>query len=198
MKKTMVRITTLALMVAGTSMAMAHGFGPHGGHPHAMGMGPAQCMTQQADVSRLDYLKAFYESVAKTMTLTEKQAKVWKSYVDTRLAVFEERAKWRQAHKVPCMDEQTRLERRADKARLNVKLTEKVAQQRAELLKVLDPKQKLVLETYEFKKGPKARFHAGPQHRPHCNAAPCPIGKGPGMTPPCPKAKAGATDGGKV
>ena len=177
MKKTMVRITTLVLMAAGASMALAHGFGPHGGHPHGMGMGPGKCLTQQVDVSRLDYMKAFYESVGKTLTLTEKQTKVWKSYVDTRLAAFEERAKWRQAHKVPCMDEQTRLERRVDKARLNAKLTEKVAQQRAELLKVLDPQQKMVLEAYEFKKGPKARFNGGPQHRPHFNTAPFPNGK---------------------
>ena len=83
MKKTMIRITTLILMAAGASMATAHGFAHHHGHP--LGMNSGKCFTQDAGTYRLDYMKAFYESVGKTLTLTDKQANVWQQYVDTRL-----------------------------------------------------------------------------------------------------------------
>ncbi len=101
---------------------------------------------QAPQYSRADQVAARYEGLANMLTLKAEQQSAWKAYVDARVALAAPQKKWDK----PAVDTQERLERRAEAAEARVALLKTVTSARAELLKILSPEQKYVLESYEF------------------------------------------------
>ncbi len=93
-----------------------------------------------------DYQAAGWEAVARLVTITPEQQGAWKAYVDARTAL--DMMPGVQFDK-PAVDEQSRLERRAQVAKVRADLLEKAVAARTELFKVLSPEQKYVLESFE-------------------------------------------------
>lgn len=93
-----------------------------------------------------DYQAAGWEAVARLVTITPEQQGAWKAYVDARTAL--DMMSGVQFDK-PAVDEQSRLERRAQVAKVRADLLERAVAARTELFKVLSPEQKYVLESFE-------------------------------------------------
>ena len=119
-----------------------------------------------------------YEALERMLTLKEDQVSAWKAYVDARVALGQPG----KAYDKPAVDTQDRLERRAERAEARAAQIRTVAQSRAELLKVLTPEQKFVMEKFEVQHQ-GVRRHANPHHGvmqgPGCggvppHGAPCP------------------------
>ncbi|WP_295476859.1 Spy/CpxP family protein refolding chaperone [uncultured Sutterella sp.] len=155
-----------ALCVAGAAVAAPW----H--HGEDVPRGDAPCAGYSAE----DVRAAGWASMERILTLKPEQQAAWKAYVEARTALDQmPGAKFDK----PAVDVQTRLERRAQVAKIRADLLGKTAAARAELFKALSPEQKYVLESYELmhsghgmRGGDKPRvsqgFH-GP-HNPQCPA----------------------------
>lgn len=166
MKNTHKIITSLAalgaLCVGSVAIAQPwHHGGPDGGR-----MGPgAECpMGGPGPQPGFDgrnaqeVRSARWAALASMLTLKPEQEGAWKAYVEARDALktpFGEQQKY-------AADEQTRLENRAERAKIRADQLARVAAARAELLKVLSPEQKYVLEGMEFHHGRRG-FADGPR-----------------------------------
>ena len=82
------------------------------------------------------------------------------------------------------VDVQTRLQLRADRAKVRADLLAKSAQARADLLNVLSPEQKYVLEGMEFHHGARM-MDRGPYHKGGFDADRGPGPRGPMNAAPC-------------
>ena len=89
------------------------------------------------------------------LTVKDNQKDAFKAYTDAKMKWFDVRY----VAKEKTFDEQTRLEAKARRMKSATAALEDVAAKRAALWKVLDPQQKMVLETYE-----KLQSHADPEH----------------------------------
>ncbi|WP_443743234.1 Spy/CpxP family protein refolding chaperone [Sutterella sp.] len=161
-----------ALCVAGAAVAAPW----HHGEDAPRGDAPC------AGYSAEDVRAAGWASMERILTLKPEQQAAWKAYVEARTALDQmPGAKFDK----PAVDVQTRLERRAQVAKIRADLLGKTAAARAELFKALSPEQKYVLESYELmhsghgmRGGDKPRvpqgFHGprgfGPGHNPQCPA----------------------------
>ncbi|MDO5530616.1 Spy/CpxP family protein refolding chaperone, partial [Sutterella sp.] len=120
-----------------------------------------------AGYSAQDFRAAGWEAMARILTLKPEQQAAWKAYVDARSAldVMPDSVKFDK----PAVDIQTKLERRAQVAKVRADLLDKVAKARADLGKVLSPEQKYVLESFELQhsghgmRGPRGGDDRGPQ-----------------------------------
>ena len=97
---------------------------------------------RQALQERFEGRMAALESV---LTLKDNQKDAFKAYTDAKMKWFDVRY----VAKEKTFDEQTRLEAKAKRMKSATAALEDVAAKRAALWKVLDPQQKMVLETYE-------------------------------------------------
>jgi len=132
--------------------------------------------------SRIEDRMASLESI---LTLKDNQKAAYKAYVDAKVKIGAEHRAWAEKHAQRPIDEQTRLDDRAARAKMNAELFSDVAAKRAALWQVLDPQQKLVLETYETHHGfgpmgGHRDFRRGPG--PKFDGHPCP---GAQTVPPC-------------
>ena len=140
------------------------------------------CMQTPHHVGPADRVALRYEALERMLTLKDDQKSAWRAYVDARVAL----ATPAKAYDKPAVDTQARLDRRAERAEARAAQIRTVAQSRAELLKVLSPEQKFVMEKFEFQ-------HQGVRagHNPHHGM----MFKGPncgGAAPhgmPCPNAE---------
>ena len=97
---------------------------------------------RQAPQERFEGRMAALESV---LTLKDNQKDAFKAYTDAKMKRFDVK----RAEKEKTFDEQTRLEAKVKRMKAATAALEDVAAKRAALWKVLDPQQKMVLETYE-------------------------------------------------
>ncbi len=177
MKKTFVSIALASLLGLGAAGAMAYpgmGPGPYGAPC------PPQCMGQRMAppaVDRAERVKARYAALERMIKLREDQMVAWNAYRDARVQDAEDRrARWAK-YKEPAVDQQTRLERRIERLKDELKSLETITAKRAELMKVLDAAQNVALDGFEARfamRHPALRRGPGPR-----GAGP----KGPGPKP---------------
>lgn len=165
MKKSHKIITSLAALGAlcvGTA-AMAQPWAD--GTPCPRGYA-AECLAggPQAGATAAEVRAARWAAVERMLTIKPEQQAAWKAYVEASDAL-----RTPIETKTVVADEQTRLERRAERAKIRADQLAKKAAVRAELLKVLSPEQKYVLEGMEFHHGRRGAHHGqgfgpGPHH----------------------------------
>lgn len=135
----------------------------------------------QTPQERFEGRMAALESV---LTLKDNQKDAFKAYTDAKMKRFDVT----HMEKAKTYDEQTRLEAKVKRMKAATAALEDVAAKRAALWQVLDPQQKMVLETYEthgfagmhrgdFHKDGKKEFHRA---APGCG---CPMGPMPQPMP---------------
>lgn len=115
----------------------------------------AQCPVMDGPVmggqqSMEEAMNARFDSMERMLTLTDEQKPAWKAYVESSKAMHGYK---NQKFDKPAVDMQERLERRIVRGEAKLEALKKFAQARAELLKVLNPSQKYVLEQREMQHG---------------------------------------------
>ena len=105
------------------------------------------------------------------LTLKDNQKDAFKAYTDAKMKWFDVRY----VAKEKTFDEQTRLEAKAKRMKSATAALEDVVAKRAALWKVLDPQQKMVLETYETH-GFVGMHRGGFLHGRHEEIPPCGAG----------------------
>ena len=133
-------------------MAAQGPMGPHGDCPNFAPRG------SEADMA---YRAERWNALSRMLTITPEQKGAWDAYTAARDAVRTPIVNPESGRYAA--DEQTRLERRAERAKIRADLLGKAAAARAELLKVLSPEQKYVLEGMEFRHGDRM-MDRGPHH----------------------------------
>ncbi|GEM_PF-1245453 len=103
-----------------------------------------------AGYSMSDRMDARLEGIARMLTLEDNQKAAWENYVKASKALHMKKGK---TYDKPAADMQERLERRAERAQNRADSLKAYAAARAELLKVLNPSQKYVLEQVEATHG---------------------------------------------
>ena len=125
---------------------------------------------------------ARWDAIARMLTIKPEQEAAWKAYTAARDAERTPIAKT--DDKKLAVDVQTRLQLRADRAKVRADLLAKSAQARADLLNVLSPEQKYVLEGMEFHHGARM-MDRGPYHKGGFDADRGPGPRGPMNAAPC-------------
>lgn len=125
---------------------------------------------------------ARWDAIARMLTIKPEQEAAWKAYTAARDAERTPIAKT--DDKKLAVDVQTRLQLRADRAKVRADLLAKSAQARADLLNVLSPEQKYVLEGMEFHHGARM-MDRGPYHKGSFDADRGPGPRGPMNAAPC-------------
>lgn len=110
----------------------------------------AQCPVMDGQKSMEEAMNARFDSMERMLTLTDEQKPAWKAYVESSKAMHGYK---NQKFDKPAVDMQERLERRIVRGEAKLEALKKFAQARAELLKVLNPSQKYVLEQREMQHG---------------------------------------------
>lgn len=128
----------------------------------------AQCPVMDGPVmggqqSMEEAMNARFDSMERMLTLTDEQKPAWKAYVESSKAMHGYK---NQKFDKPAVDMQERLERRIVRGEAKLEALKKFAQARAELLKVLNPSQKYVLEQREMQHG-RMGGHPGMGMDPH-------------------------------
>lgn len=110
----------------------------------------AQCPMMSAHYNMKDMMDARFEGLARMLTLEENQKAAWNAYVDASKAMhLGPKKTWDK----PAVDTQDRLERRIEMATESTEQLKAFTKARADLLKVLNPSQKYVLEQMEMRHG---------------------------------------------
>ena len=123
----------------------------------------AQCPVMNGQKSMEEAMNARFDSMERMLTLTDEQKPAWKAYVESSKAMHGYK---NQKFDKPAVDMQERLERRIVRGEAKLEALKKFAQARAELLKVLNPSQKYVLEQREMQHG-RMGGHPGMGMDPH-------------------------------
>ena len=123
----------------------------------------AQCPVMDGQKSMEEAMNARFDSMERMLTLTDEQKPAWKAYVESSKAMHGYK---NQKFDKPAVDMQERLERRIVRGEAKLEALKKFAQARAELLKVLNPSQKYVLEQREMQHG-RMGDHPGMGMDPH-------------------------------
>lgn len=124
----------------------------------------AQCPVRGGQYSMDEVMNARFDSMERMLTLTEEQKPAWKAYVESSKAMHGYK---NQKYDKPAADMQERLERRIARGEAKIEALKKFTQARAELLKVLNPSQKYVLEQREMQHGRMGGGHHGMMMDPH-------------------------------
>lgn len=141
MKKIALITALSAALLAGTAFA----------YPPAGGNG-APCAGAQMD--RQAWVKSANETMRGMLNLKPEQQKAFNAYATAALDLQKVRDDLRQKHfENPATNYQDRLAQRIETQKATVKYLEAFAAARADLLKVLSPEQKLVLESFDAHHG---------------------------------------------
>ncbi len=148
MKKTTKLLATVAAL--GALATASYSFAAPMAHGNTDGAQQHQCPMMASQVNKEDMMNARFEGIARMLTLEANQKAAWTAYVDASKTMHMGPKKtWDK----PAVDTQDRLERRIEMQTEGTEQLKAFVKARAELLKVLNPSQKYVLEQTEMTHG---------------------------------------------
>lgn len=148
MKKTTKLLATVAAL--GALATASYSFAAPMAHGNTDGAQEHQRPVVASQVNKEDMMNARFEGIARMLTLEANQKAAWTAYVDASKTMHMGPKKtWDK----PAVDTQDRLERRIEMQTEETEQLKAFVKARAELLKVLNPSQKYVLEQTEMTHG---------------------------------------------